>query len=56
MPKFPAQDTAFCVRCRRQQTIQNPKERTARNGRRMMSGHCLSCKTKIHRFLPAARR
>lgn len=41
----------FCVRCKSKQTISQPKEKTTSNGRKMITGACLKCATKINVFV-----
>jgi hypothetical protein len=41
----------FCVRCKSKQTITQPKEKTTSNGRKMMTGACQKCNTKINVFV-----
>lgn len=41
----------YCVICKCKQTIKEPKEKTTSNGRKMMTGICPVCKTKINVFV-----
>jgi NAD-dependent SIR2 family protein deacetylase len=42
---------AYCVKCRKKTTMQDPKEETLKNGRRAMMGKCPACGTKLCRIL-----
>jgi hypothetical protein len=46
---------AYCVKCRKTQTIANATVIEAANGRRMAQGTCPECGTKVTRFLPNAK-
>ena len=34
---------AYCVRCRSQQTLNNPREETTKNGKPIIKGECGEC-------------
>jgi Domain of unknown function (DUF5679) len=40
----------YCVRCKSKKEIKDPKESTAKNGRKMVQGTC-PCGTKITVFV-----
>lgn len=42
----------YCVKCREKQVVKNGEVKTAANGRRMVTGTCPKCGTKVTRFLP----
>lgn len=41
----------YCVKCRKARQMQNPHEKTMKNGRKMLQGSCAVCGTKISRIL-----
>ncbi|MBU1199475.1 MAG: hypothetical protein KKF46_00925 [Nanoarchaeota archaeon] len=42
---------AYCVKCKKKKEMQNGKEVTTKNGRRMMKGKCPTCDTTMCRIL-----
>ncbi len=42
---------AYCVKCRQNRTMKDPKEVTMPNGRKAMQGTCEVCGTKMTRFM-----
>ncbi len=42
----------YCVKCREKRQIKDGVEGKTENGRRMVSGKCPHCGTKVTRFLP----
>ena len=42
---------AYCVKCRAQREMQNPKQITMANGRSAMQGTCPTCGTKLTRIV-----
>jgi len=42
--------TAYCVKCRRKVTIQNPKRVVLKNKRQATKGTCPRCGTKVFRI------
>lgn len=38
--------TAFCVKCRRKETLKDTKNVTLKNGRKATKGTCTKCGTK----------
>lgn len=45
----------YCVKCKAQSTMKNPKESVASNGRKMMQGECAKCGTKMTKFVGGAK-
>ncbi len=43
--------TGYCVKCRKQQKIQQGKVETTAKGRPMAKGPCPACGTTVTRFL-----
>lgn len=41
----------YCVRCKSKQAMKEAQEKTTANGRRMMSGKCTTCATKVNVFV-----
>lgn len=46
---------AYCVKCRKTQTVENATVKEAANGRRMAQGTCPVCGTKVTRFLSSKK-
>lgn len=46
---------AYCVKCRKTQTVVNATVTETANGRRMAQGTCPVCGTKVTRFLPGTK-
>jgi hypothetical protein len=42
----------YCVSCKEKKPMDKATEKTASNGRRMMSGVCSQCNCKMNVFLP----
>lgn len=42
----------YCVKCKESRTMNEPKETTTSNGRRMMKGVCPVCGTTMCKFMP----
>jgi RNase P subunit RPR2 len=42
---------AYCVKCRTKREMKDPKEATTKNGRKMMTGTCPVCGTKMFMFI-----
>lgn len=51
MPPKPAKVMAYCVKCKAQREMKDPKEDTTANGRKMMKGTCSVCGTKMNLFV-----
>jgi len=47
---------AYCVKCRKTQTVKDATVKEAANGRRMAQGTCPECGTKVTRFLPSKKK
>lgn len=45
-----AGDTGYCVKCKKTQTIKNPKPTTMKNGRSAIKGECPVCGTGMFRI------
>lgn len=43
----------YCVKCREKVEINNGTTKTSKNCRKMVSGHCPHCNTKLKRFVAA---
>lgn len=41
---------AYCVKCRKKVTIQNPEQITMKNGKPATRGVCPNCGTKVFRI------
>lgn len=41
----------YCVKCRTGRQMQNPKEKTMKNGRKMLQGSCAVCGTTVSKIL-----
>jgi hypothetical protein len=41
---------AYCVKCKKKQTIDNPEPVVLKNGRMAMQGTCSVCATKVTKF------
>ena len=44
-------ETAYCVKCRKKQTMKNPKQITTKNGKKALQGICYVCGTKMIKFI-----
>jgi hypothetical protein len=53
---FTMETQAYCVKCRKTQTVENATVKEAANGRRMAQGICPVCGTKVTRFLPNEKK
>lgn len=42
---------AYCIKCKTQREIKNPKEVKLKNGRAAMKGTCSKCGTNIFRII-----
>jgi Zn finger protein HypA/HybF involved in hydrogenase expression len=42
---------AYCVKCKAQKEMKNPKEVTMKNGRKAMKGECPDCGTTMFRII-----
>ena len=41
----------YCVKCKKKVSCNNAENRTAKNGRLMLSGNCSVCNTKCNQFI-----
>ena len=41
----------YCVKCRKMVEMQDAKQKTAKNGRKMLQGVCPKCGTKVTKFV-----
>ncbi len=41
----------YCLKCKKQQPMNDGKLKTTTNGRKMMTGTCKSCGTKMCKFM-----
>ena len=41
---------AYCVKCKAKKEMNDPKEVTTKNGRKMFQGTCPDCGTKMNRI------
>ena len=41
---------AYCVKCKVKRTMTSPKNVTMKNGRKMVTGRCPNCKTRMSVF------
>ena len=46
---------AYCVKCRKTQTVRDATVKETANGRRMAQGTCPVCGTKVTRFLSSKK-
>lgn len=44
-------ENGYCVKCKAKSTMVAPKLATAKNGRKMMTGTCTKCGTKMVKFV-----
>lgn len=44
-------DTAYCVKCKKKQTMIGCAKATSSNGRNMVKGTCKTCGTKMNKFV-----
>lgn len=42
---------AYCVKCRAKREMEGAKEATTKNGRKMLTGTCPVCGTKMNMFI-----
>jgi len=42
---------AYCMKCKQQREMLNPKEFKMQNGRKMLKGTCKVCGTKMSKFI-----
>lgn len=42
---------AYCVKCKSKSNMTDVEEKTAKNGRKMLSGKCTTCSTKMNKFI-----
>lgn len=49
---MPEQDKGYCLKCKKQQLMKESQLKTTSNGRKMMTGTCKKCGTKICKFMP----
>lgn len=42
---------AYCVKCKSKSDMTEVEEKTAKNGRKMLSGKCIKCTTKMNKFI-----
>jgi hypothetical protein len=50
MAKAPATATGYCMKCKTQREIKNPKQITMKNGRPATEGTCSVCSTKMFKI------
>ena len=43
----------YCVKCKAKKEMNDVKENTTKNGRRMAKGKCPTCGTTMCKFLPS---
>lgn len=43
--------TAYCLKCKSQQSINEPSVKTTKRGNKYIQGKCLLCNCKINKFL-----
>lgn len=41
----------YCLKCKKQMEMKEVKEKTSKNGRKMVSGKCTNCSTKMNKFV-----
>ncbi len=46
-----ADETAYCVKCRKKTAIKDPQETKMKNGRPALKGVCAECGTGIYKIL-----
>lgn len=44
--------TAYCVKCKKVCSMNNCNNAMSKNGRKMLKGNCVTCNTKMNKFLP----
>lgn len=42
---------AYCVKCKKMVDVKGGEIKESKNGRRMLSGTCANCGTKVNKFL-----
>lgn len=42
---------AYCVKCKAKSFMGGVEQKTAKNGRKMLSGKCMKCSTKMNKFV-----
>lgn len=45
---------AYCVKCKSKSAMKDVVEKVAKNGRKMLSGVCVKCATKMNKFVGGA--
>ena len=53
-PSRPVNPTGYCMKCKTQREIKNPKQVTMKNGRPATEGACATCNTKMFKIGAAA--
>lgn len=48
---MPDSSTCYCLKCKSQQKMLEPQMKTTKNGRKMLSGKCGNCGTKVNKFV-----
>ena len=48
---MPEKNKGYCLKCKKQQLIDNSQVKTTSNGRKMMTGTCQKCGTKMCKFM-----
>ena len=46
-----ADETNYCLKCKKKQPIVNVVDKVAKNGRKMKQGNCKVCDTKVSKFV-----
>lgn len=54
MAKSAVNPTGYCMKCKTQREIKNPKQVTMKNGRPATEGACATCNTKMFKIGAAA--
>lgn len=49
---MPESIKGYCLKCKKQQVIDDKQLKTTSNGRKMMTGKCQKCGTKMCKFMP----
>ena len=44
-------DTAYCMKCKKQQTVKDGETVTMKNGRKALKGKCTVCGTSVYKML-----
>lgn len=45
------EEKAYCVRCKKQQIMKDPKEKKSKRNTLMLQGFCAVCNTKMSKFI-----